>query len=54
MVEIKRGDRDVTEGDQLTLDVRRECDNEYLRRILCIVRCRCRSRTHRHASRPHG
>jgi arylsulfatase A-like enzyme len=26
MVEIKRGDQDVTDLDQLTLDVRRDCD----------------------------
>ena len=32
MVEIRRGEPDVTEGDQLTLDVRRDCDLEYLRR----------------------
>jgi len=32
MVEIRRGDQDVTEGKQLTLDVRRDCDREYLRR----------------------
>jgi hypothetical protein len=31
MMDIKTGD-DVTEGDQLTLDVRRDCDVEYLRR----------------------
>jgi len=38
MVEIKRGDRDVTESDQLTLDVRRDCDNEYLRRAEAFIR----------------
>jgi arylsulfatase A-like enzyme len=32
MVEIKKGEQDVTEGEQLTLDVRRDCDTEYLRR----------------------
>jgi arylsulfatase A-like enzyme len=32
MVEIKQGEQDVTEGEQLTLDVRRDCDAEYLRR----------------------
>jgi hypothetical protein len=35
MVEIRLGDQDVTEGDQLTLDVRRDCDREYLRRVIC-------------------
>jgi arylsulfatase A-like enzyme len=38
MVAIKRGDRDVTEGDQLTLDVRRDCDREYLRRAAAFIR----------------
>ncbi len=32
MLEIRQGDRDVTEGDQLTLEVRRDCDAEFLRR----------------------
>jgi arylsulfatase A-like enzyme len=30
MVEIRQGDSDVTAGAQLTLDVRRDCDLEYL------------------------
>jgi len=30
MVAIKRGESEVTESDQLTLDVRRDCDAEYL------------------------
>jgi arylsulfatase len=38
MVEIGRGDLDVTEGDQLTLAVRRDCDVEYLRRAEEFVR----------------
>jgi arylsulfatase len=38
MLEIKRGDSDVTEGDQLTLDVRRDCDLEYLRRAEAFIR----------------
>ncbi len=38
MLESKRGDADVTEGDQLTLDVRRDCDTEYLRRAETFVR----------------
>jgi arylsulfatase len=38
MVEIKRGDRDVTEREQLTLDVRRDCDEEYLRRAEGFMR----------------
>ena len=32
MLESKPGDADVTEGDQLTLEVRRDCDTEYLAR----------------------
>jgi hypothetical protein len=38
MVEIRRGEPDVTEGDQLTLDVRRDCDAEYLRRAKACIR----------------
>jgi arylsulfatase len=38
MVEIKRGERDVTERDQLTLEVRRDCDVEYLRRAEAFIR----------------
>jgi arylsulfatase A-like enzyme len=38
MVEIKHGDHDVTELDQLTLDVRRDCDSEYLRRASGFIR----------------
>jgi arylsulfatase len=38
MVEIKRGDAEVTERDQLTLDVRRDCDVEYLRRADAFIR----------------
>ena len=38
MVQIKRGESDVTEGDQLTLDVRRDCDTEYLRRAEAFIR----------------
>jgi arylsulfatase len=38
MLEVKRGDPDVTERDQLTLDVRRDCDTEYLRRAEAFVR----------------
>src|SRR6201986_2081669 len=38
MVEIRHGDRDVTEGDQLTLQVRRDCDREYLRRASAFIR----------------
>jgi len=38
MVEIKRGEHDVTERDQLTLDVRRDCDREYLRRASEFIR----------------
>jgi arylsulfatase len=38
MVEIKRGERDVTQREQLTLDVRRDCDTEYLRRAQAFIR----------------
>jgi arylsulfatase A-like enzyme len=38
MVEIKQGERDVTEQDQLTLDVRCDCDSEYLRRASEFIR----------------
>jgi arylsulfatase len=38
MLEVKRGDADVTEHDQLTLDVRRDCDTEYLRRAETFIR----------------
>ena len=37
MVEIKHGEQDVTEGEQLTLDVRRDCDAEYLRRATAFI-----------------
>jgi len=40
MVEIRRGDQDVTEGKQLTLDVRRDCDREYLRRASDFIRAK--------------
>jgi arylsulfatase len=38
MVEIRRGDADVTERGQLTLEVRRDCDVEYLRRAEAFIR----------------
>jgi arylsulfatase len=38
MVEINHGDDDVTEGEQLTLEVRRDCDAEYLRRATGFIR----------------
>src|ERR1700722_1658060 len=38
MVEIRRGESDVTEGEQLTLNVRRDCDAEYLRRAEAFIR----------------
>jgi arylsulfatase len=38
MVESNRGDADVTEGEQLTLEVRRDCDAEYLRRAEAFIR----------------
>jgi hypothetical protein len=37
MVEIRQGDHDVTERDLLTLDVRRDCDREYLRRASAFI-----------------
>ena len=40
MLEIRRGDQDVTEGDQLTLDVRRDCEREYLRRASAFIRAK--------------
>jgi arylsulfatase len=38
MVEIRQGERDVTESDQLTLEVRRDCDAEFLRRAETFIR----------------
>jgi arylsulfatase len=38
MVEIKKGEQDVTEGERLTLDVRRDCDVEYLRRATAFIK----------------
>jgi len=38
MLQINRGEQDVTELDQLTLDVRRDCDAEYLRRAEAFIR----------------
>lgn len=38
MLEIHRGRPDVTELDQLTLEVRRDCDIEYLRRAEKFIR----------------
>jgi arylsulfatase A-like enzyme len=40
MVEIKLGEEDVTEKEQLTLDVRRDCDVEYLRRASAFIRAK--------------
>src|ERR1700729_2848935 len=40
MVQISRGEDDVTELDQLTLDVRRDCDVEYLNRASAFIRTR--------------
>ncbi|HSZ31182.1 MAG TPA: sulfatase-like hydrolase/transferase [Pseudonocardiaceae bacterium] len=42
MVEIRRGDQDVTETEQLTLEVRRDCDQEYLRRASAFIRGKAR------------
>jgi arylsulfatase A-like enzyme len=38
MLEAKRGEADVTECEQLTLDIRRDCDTEYLRRATEFIR----------------
>jgi arylsulfatase A-like enzyme len=38
MVEARQGAADVIEGDQLTLEVRRDCDTEYLRRAEAFIR----------------
>jgi len=38
MLSINRGEVDVTEGQQLTLDVRRDCDIEYLSRAERFIR----------------
>lgn len=38
LVEIKRGEEDVTQREQLTLDARRDCDLEYLRRAEAFIR----------------
>ncbi|MGH6951355.1 MAG: sulfatase-like hydrolase/transferase [Vitreimonas sp.] len=38
MIEIKRGDHDVSQREQLTLEVRRDCDQDYLRRATAFIR----------------
>lgn len=38
MVDARQGDADVTEREQLTMDVRRDCDAEYLRRAEAFIR----------------
>jgi arylsulfatase A-like enzyme len=38
MVQIKRGESDVTELEQMTLEVRRDCDAEFLRRATAFIR----------------
>src|SRR5262249_816063 len=40
MVESKRGDADVTELDRLTLDVRRDCDLNYVQRATAFMRAK--------------
>ena len=45
MVQIERGETDVTEGEQLTLEVRRDCDMEYLRRAETFIRGSVETRT---------
>ena len=37
-VEIRQGETDVTEREQLTLEVRRDCDLEFLRRAEAFIR----------------
>jgi arylsulfatase A-like enzyme len=37
-VQIKKGEPDVTEGEQLTLEVRRDCDVEYLKQASEFMR----------------
>jgi arylsulfatase len=44
MVEIKAGEEDVTETEQLTLDVRRDCDVEYLRRASAFIRAKAKQK----------
>jgi arylsulfatase A-like enzyme len=38
MVQIQKGEPDVTEGEQLTLEVRRDCDIEYLKQASEFMR----------------
>lgn len=38
MLEIRQGDKEVSEGEQLTLEVRRDCDIEYMRRATAFMR----------------
>ena len=38
MLEIRHGETEVIEGEQLTLDVRRDCDAEYVRRTTSFIR----------------
>jgi hypothetical protein len=38
MLQSRRGDPEVTKGDQLTLEVRRDCDADYLRRAGAFIR----------------
>ena len=45
MIEMVRGERIPTERDQLTLDVRRDCDKEYLRRAEAFIRRNVKSGT---------
>jgi arylsulfatase A-like enzyme len=45
MMEIKRGEQTPTEREQLTLDVRRDCDLEYLRRAESFIRRSVKSGT---------
>lgn len=38
MLDVKRGDREPTEREQMTLEIRRDCDAEYLRRAEAFMR----------------
>lgn len=44
MLEINAGDSDVTEHEQLTLDVRRDCDLQYLDRAEAFIRAKADAR----------
>lgn len=45
MVEIRQGEADVTERDQLTLEVRRDCDLDYMQRTETFIRAQVAAET---------